>query len=957
MKIFKYIKNILRPLLVLALFAWVGLVSAAIWTVEEIEATRVFDDFYSRAIAIDGGTTHLVYGGKNLYYASSNGSNWSTEIIDSSDGVGRFAALAIDGAGKLHVSYFDDIHDDLKYATNVSGSWVIDTIDALGDVGRYTSIAIDSSNNIHISYFDGSNSQLKYITNSSGHWVAETADNISGVGQYSSIAVDASNKAYISYLDASNSDLKLANNTTGSWSNETIDSVGDVGMYSAIAIDNTSNIHISYFDDSNDHLKYAHGTPGSWAFETVDNNTSGKYTSIAIDADNNVQISYHAWFIETIDAGLGTGKYTAYLKHASGSSGNWGIENIISSEEDPDAGKYSSIAVSGSGLTQQIYISYLGNLATLTVADYAIHAPNLVADWRQQTVETREVIGTHTAIALDSNDKAHIGYVHESDSDLKYASNSSGAWQTEVIDDVVHQIASTSITVDTSGQAHITYYGHGDWQVGSAEVLNYAKHYADNSNPLDPKSWSIDTLDNSTTVGRHSSLVLDDNDYAHIAYRDEDNGDLLYTTNAPAGNWSTVTIDNSNYAGKYPAIALDSNGNVHVSYLYEHFTIVSDINLRYVTNASGSWQIETIDASGYVGEYTDIAVDSNDSVHISYFDLENGDLKYANGNAGSWNSETVDTVGYTGMYTSLALDSNENIHISYYGWTTATVTSFLKYANNTSGYWTTENVNSGGKVGKYSSLAIDSGDKVHISYYDEANSTLLYAAATAMDVTVAPAAHDFGEITQGLSSSALEILIANHGVISQQLNDITLTDSTNFNLNLNGGIKPCGSTIPTLALGASQCTVTITFTPAGTDNYSATLNIDFEDPSIPDATVTITGEGTSEPGNGGGCFIATAAYGSYMNDDVNVLRQFRDKYLLTNAPGKSFVSFYYEYSPPIANYIAQHDVLRSLTRGALTPLVYGVKYPYFALLILIVMFGLKIKKYLRKKGDGVSFPQ
>ena len=73
--------------------------------------------------------------------------------------------------------------------------------------------------------------------------------------------------------------------------------------------------------------------------------------------------------------------------------------------------------------------------------------------------------------------------------------------------------------------------------------------------------------------------------------------------------------------------------------------------------------------------------------------------------------------------------------------------------------------------------------------------------------------------------------------------------------------------------------------------------------------------------SGGGCFIATAAYGSLMAPHVKILRDFRDNFMLDNPVGKSFVRFYYTYSPPLADFIAKHDNLRAVVRAGLLPVV------------------------------------
>ena len=73
------------------------------------------------------------------------------------------------------------------------------------------------------------------------------------------------------------------------------------------------------------------------------------------------------------------------------------------------------------------------------------------------------------------------------------------------------------------------------------------------------------------------------------------------------------------------------------------------------------------------------------------------------------------------------------------------------------------------------------------------------------------------------------------------------------------------------------------------------------------------------------CFIATAAYGSPIETQVKILREFRDHFLLDNTTGKTFVNLYNTYSPPIADFITKHDNVRAMVRLSLLPII-GVSW-------------------------------
>lgn len=75
----------------------------------------------------------------------------------------------------------------------------------------------------------------------------------------------------------------------------------------------------------------------------------------------------------------------------------------------------------------------------------------------------------------------------------------------------------------------------------------------------------------------------------------------------------------------------------------------------------------------------------------------------------------------------------------------------------------------------------------------------------------------------------------------------------------------------------------------------------------------------------GGCFIATAAYGTPFAGEIDILRNWRDQKLNKNIIGKIFVRIYYTISPPLAKIISKSDTLRLIVRWFLVPLIKKLK--------------------------------
>ena len=102
--------------------------------------------------------------------------------------------------------------------------------------------------------------------------------------------------------------------------------------------------------------------------------------------------------------------------------------------------------------------------------------------------------------------------------------------------------------------------------------------------------------------------------------------------------------------------------------------------------------------------------------------------------------------------------------------------------------------------------------------------------------------------------------------------------------------------------------------------FSGTTNAILTIGGISD-TFSVTTKASPFSEGSGNCFIATAAFGSPLAGQVEILRQFRDNYLLKNSFGKKFVAWYYRNGSIAANFIKDKPLVKVAVRVALYPLI------------------------------------
>jgi hypothetical protein len=207
---------------------------------------------------------------------------------------------------------------------------------------------------------------------------------------------------------------------------------------------------------------------------------------------------------------------------------------------------------------------------------------------------------------------------------------------------------------------------------------------------LPPAAWSFDDV-GPGTVGPHS-LAVDASGAVHLCYIEGAAPWLLrYGTDA-SGDWRVETID-TGVVDYDCSIALDSSGAPSVA--YERWgdaeRVGMNFGISFARRGAGGWEVEPI-TTGPEIFFPSLAIDAGGVAHVcgTRWDatVDHLDLRYATNASGGWVLETLDGENDTGGC-AIQVAPDGAVHVAYAMRPVDEMAVFLAHATNASGDWTT----------------------------------------------------------------------------------------------------------------------------------------------------------------------------------------------------------------------------------------------------------------------------
>jgi len=324
----------------------------------------------------------------------------------------------------------------------------------------------------------------------------------------------------------------------------------------------------------------------------------------------------------------------------------------VDTQHEP--GSYPSIAVESDGT---IHISHVaaGPVPGLTGGDWhdARYTVRRGGAWSSEDIYTPGVLGQFTALGLGPDRKLHVVCYSYSTRDLIYSFKGSGSWTTEPLTTSYNDGWGSDLAVDRSGTVHvITFKGASGTIDGEWLYLRRVGTAWDSPKVLQTMAGGN---------GPRSGIAVSPDNTVHLSFSDAQ-GQLKYVSGKDGSFAQAQILDTGLGQSCSSDIAVDGQGQVQISY-YDS----TNKRLRFVGQVGGSFESpRDLDSGGTVGSYNAIVTTAKGDLWVAYYDFTNEDLKLIRRRSGSWGQpEIVDSAGHVGRYVSAAEGPGGALHLAH----------------------------------------------------------------------------------------------------------------------------------------------------------------------------------------------------------------------------------------------------------------------------------------------------
>ncbi|MBI2891809.1 MAG: hypothetical protein HYY13_13630 [Nitrospirae bacterium] len=527
------------------------------------------------------------------------------------------------------------------------------------------------------------------------------ADGVSGTvahdrGSYPSIAFDSGGILHIAYRDDEAADLRYATGDGRDWSLHVLPTSADDGWDISMVFDGTQG-HIFHRDKTNKDLRYATLAGGVWSQDTVDSlDDTGYCPQAAVHPGGAIHVAY-------VRAYSG-GKYEARLATRLG-LGIWLPESVDSGDPGCDI----TLGFDALGMPHLVYDSHYDTRLR--------YASKPVGLWVVTPLSlSPQPPGDPLGIAFDGLANLHL--LHHATSGLYHTTRMVvlGEWSTSgVIPPAMSFPERGSLAKGPGGSLHAARGGYG----APGHSGNAVYYYTNTGG-----GWASTAVDSGD--GGSVGLAVDSSGVAHLAYKAEVRGQLVYATNR-TGRWVRSVVDGFGIVGEYARVAYTPDGKLHVLYYDRSREWLWDV----VRTGLGGWVGDPgsngfIDNTGDPGRGLSLALDGQGLLHVAYYDAETQRLRYARKDAaGAWQSEVVDTATPVDSSPSIAIGAAGSVYILYRD----ALSKRLKIAERSLGStaWLLSDLGDDVEAGPHFALAAVGQGELHAAYQNAPSGDLRYA--------------------------------------------------------------------------------------------------------------------------------------------------------------------------------------------------------------------------------------